>query len=230
MYEEGWSGIMSGHSVVILDPRQGKILKCNFTPWLEARLLRLFFMTQLERSLLPNGRMLVGPKEYFTYKLLLKPIDRYEARIVFRGVDGFADGVFKAVRELHDTCSLAHMDLRLENICFDNQTQWPILIDLDRSALKDSECDRHHLPSTSTMYQPLGENWVLENIDLLQMGLMFCYILDESIDSSYDCGTFDYNRYYPTQSIHPYLCSLLGGQWPSESVHENFIRDPIFVV
>ena len=61
--------------------------------------------------------------------------------------------------------------------------------------------------------------------------LMFCHILDMSIDSSYDDGTFDYNKYYPTtQSIHPYLRSLLDGQWPSESDHANFISDPKFVV
>ena len=225
--------IMSGHSVVILDPRQSKILKGNFCPRLELRLHQLYEYgkdAQLERSLLPNGKMIVGPREYFTYELLLKPIDRYEARVIFGGVDRFADGVFKALRELHDTCGLAHMDLRLENICFDPQTHRPILIDLDWSATKDSECDRHHLPSTSTRYKPLDQNWVLENIDILQKGLMFCHILDESIDSSYDRGTFNYNRYYPThQSIHPYLHSLLDGQWPSELEHANFINNPTFL-
>ena len=227
--------IMSGHSVVILDPRQSKILKCNFCSGPEARLLLLLNMAQardaqLERSLLPNGTMLVGPREYFTYELLLKPIDRYEARRVFGGVDGFVDGVFKALRELHDTCGLAHMDLRLENICFDPQTHRPILIDLDRSAPKDYECDRHHLPSTSTMYKPLDENWVLENIDLLQTGLMFCHILDDSIDSSYDICTFNYNRYYPThQSIHPCLHSLLRGQWPSVADRVDLITKPAFL-
>ena len=225
--------ILSGHSVVILDQRQ--ILKCNLIPAFGHRLLQLFSVgergPQLERSLLPNGRMIVEGKEYFTYKLLLKPIDRYEARIIFGGEDRFADGVFKALHELHDTCSLAHMDLRLENVCFDPVNHQPILIDLDRSAPKDDQCYYHHLPSTSTMYRPRDQNWVLENIDLLQVGLMFCHILDMSIDSSYDDGTFDYNRYYPTtQSIHPYLRSLLDGQWPSESDHANFISDPKFVV
>ena len=147
--------IMSGHSVVILDPQQGKIIKCDICSGEAYRLLSLLSMAQgaqLERSLLPNGKMIVERREYFTYKLLLKPIDRYEARRAFGGVDGFADGVFKALRELHDTCGLAHMDLRLENICFDPQTHQPILIDLDRSAPKDYECDYYHLPSTSTMY------------------------------------------------------------------------------
>ena len=138
--------------------------------------------------------------------------------------------MFKALRELHDTCGLAHMDLRLENICFDPKTHRPILIDLDRSAPKDYECDRHHLPSTSTMYKPLDENWVLENIDLLQTGLMFYHILDDSIDSSYDICTFNYNRYYPThQSIHPCLHSLLRGQWPSEVDRVDLITKPAFL-
>ena len=225
--------IMSGHSVVILNPRRSKILKCNFCFGLATRLHELFLMPQardalLERSLLPNGTVVVGPKTYFTFKLLLKPIDRYEARGVFGGVDGFADGVFNALRELHDTCSLAHMDLRLENVCFDPGTRRPILIDLDRSARKASGVTHYNLPSTSTMYKPLHTNWVLENIDLLQMGLMFCYILDKSIDNSYDRGTFDYNRDYPT-SIHPYLHSLLVGQWPSALEHANFISDPKFL-
>ncbi|CAI8026378.1 hypothetical protein GBAR_LOCUS15151, partial [Geodia barretti] len=42
---------------------------------------------------------------------------------------GLADGVFKALHELHDTCSLAHMDLKLDNVCFDPLTHQPILID-----------------------------------------------------------------------------------------------------
>ena len=224
--------IMSGHSVVILDPRQSKILKGNFLPRLELRLNKLYEYgkdAQLERSLLPNGRMIVGPREYYTYKLLLKPIDRYEARRVFGGVDGFADGMFKALRELHDTCGLAHMDVRLENVCFDPQTHRPILIDLDRSATKDYGCNHYHLPSSTTMYKPLDKSWVLENIDLLQTGLMFCHILDESIDSSYDRGTFNYNRYYPTQSIHPCLHSLLRGQWPSEVDRVDLITKPAFL-
>ena len=59
--------IMSGQSVVILDPRQSKILKCNFCSGPEARLYSLLSMAQardaqLERSLLPNGTMLVGPR------------------------------------------------------------------------------------------------------------------------------------------------------------------------
>ena len=85
---------------------------------------------QLERSLLPDSKMLVGPRVYFTYKLLLKPIDRYEASIIFGGVDRFADGVFKALHELHDTCSLAHMDMKLAKVVFDPLTHQPILIDL----------------------------------------------------------------------------------------------------
>ena len=228
--------IMSGYSVVILDPRQSKILKCNFSAVEANQLNRLERMAQaweLDRSLLPNDTMLVGPREYFTFKLLLKPIDRYKARGLFGGVDGFADGVYKALRELHDTCDLAHMDLRLENVCFDPQTHQPILIDLDRSAPKVTPCHRHHLPYTSTMYNPgpgLDQTWVLWNIDLLQMGLMFCYILDESIDSSYDRSTFNYNQYCPThQSIHPYLQSLLGGKWPSEPLHVDFINTPTFL-
>ena len=223
--------IMSGHSVVILDPRQSKILKCNFCLGPELRLNKLYEYgkdAQLERSLLPNGRMIVGPREYYTYKLLLKPIDRYEARRVFGGVDGFADGMFKALRELHDTCGLAHMDVRLENVCFDPQTNRPILIDLDRSAPKGNHCIRNNLPTTSTMYKRLDRNWVLENIDLLQTGLMFCHILDDSIDSSYDICTFNYNQYYPTQSIHPCLHSLLRGQWPSEVDRVDLITKPAF--
>ena len=221
--------IMSGHSVVMLDPRHSKILKCNFCLGPENQLLSLLIMdAKLERNLLPNGRMIIGPRQYFTYELLLKPIDRYEARGIFGGVDRFADGVFKALRELHDTCGLAHMDVRLENICFDPQTHRPILIDLDRSATKDNGCDYYNLPS-STMYQPLDQSWVLENIDILQTGLMFCHILDESIDRSYDRGTFNYNRYYPTQSIHPCLHSLLRGQWPSEVDGVDLITKPAFL-
>jgi hypothetical protein len=66
-------------------------------------------------------------------------------------------------------------------------------------------------------------------IDILQTGLMFCHILDDSIDSSYDICTFNYNRYYPTQSIHPCLHSLLRGQWPSEVDRVDLITKPAFL-
>ena len=70
----------------------------------------------LERSLLPMEEVMIG------------------LNTTFGGVDGFAAGVVSALYELYNMGHLAHLDLRLENICFDPDSHKAILINLDRSA------------------------------------------------------------------------------------------------
>ena len=41
--------------------------------------------------------------------------------------------VYEAIKELHDNCHCAHLDVRLANICLDNSGYGVKLIDLDRS-------------------------------------------------------------------------------------------------
>jgi len=48
----------------------------------------------------------------------------------------FIEAVYSALSELHTKLHLAHLDVRLENICFDAQSH-PVLVDLDRAKDKD---------------------------------------------------------------------------------------------
>ena len=67
-------------------------------------------------------------------------------------------------------------------------------------------------------------------IDLIQMGVMLCYILEKSIEQCNN-GTFDYHKYSPTDSkkqINPCLLFLLKGRRPTKSQGQEFISKPFF--
>lgn len=225
--------ISSGESVVIVDLARSKVFKHNFVSREFACALRLLNEQQtgkvhLERSLLPLEQVQIGGVHYLTYQLLLKPLSRAEARALFGGVDGFASGVVRALHELHDRSSLAHLDLRLENVCFEPDSHRAILIDLDRSGPKNHPFEKYNLPPASTMYTPPDTTWALEKVDLMQLGLMFCYILDDSTD----LPTFHYHSYNPAtvSRLHPYLLSLLHGTWPSATEQDHFCANPTFLL
>ena len=76
------------------------------------------------------------------------------------------------------TCYLNRcVDIRLKNICFHPDRHRVMLIDLARS--KSHAFPHHHFPP----FQPCPDTyWILEKVDLMQLGLIFCYILDRSID------------------------------------------------
>ena len=149
----GAQQIPSGHSVVVLDTPHNRVLKHPLQMEDTNRLyhLQLIKATGLERSLLPENMVTIGHMHYFTYQLLLQPMSRNKAKSVFQGPKGFADGVFKAIQELHSTLKLAHLDIRLENVCFQPESHMPILIDLDRATDKEFPLRLLSLPTTSTM-------------------------------------------------------------------------------
>ena len=72
----------------------------------------------------------VNEIDFFTFPLLDQPLSPDEAR---RDALTFVGSVYEAVNELHHTFKLAHLDLRLGNICFGTGTRVAKLIDLDRA-------------------------------------------------------------------------------------------------
>ena len=54
----------------------------------------------------------------FKYKALLPPLRVSEAKLHLKDL---VNGVVKALNELH-SCGIAHIDVRLENICFDEES------------------------------------------------------------------------------------------------------------
>ena len=114
----------------------------------------------------------------FTYQCLPhNPLTCSEARQCL--INLYSD-VCAAIHTLHDNLHLAHLDIRLDNICFDQQYK-PVFIDIDRAE------SRSVLPSLlgsseSCMYDTtkscIGNDW-------MQFGWMLAWILEPSTTGSY---------------------------------------------
>jgi len=77
-----------------------------------------------------------------------------------------------AGKELHKKLEVAHLDIRLENICFkESDGEFSaVLIDLDRCAPVSKRSD-FIMYSKSCMYQkPAGEWFTNEKFDWMQLG------------------------------------------------------------
>ena len=88
-----------------------------------------------------------------------------------KNIHEFIVGVVHAIRELHRV-NIAHLDIRLENICYDSQG--PILIDLDRWEAADtsfSEC------YGNTCMYPEPRKYFCEQVDNIQFGYMLLFVL-----------------------------------------------------
>ena len=78
--------------------------------------------------------------------------------------------------QLHDTYKLAHMDIRLDNICFNQQFK-PILIDLDRSEWLGSIVGQSDYASCMSRKEMSPEK-----TDWMQLGWMIAWILEPGED------------------------------------------------
>ena len=127
----------------------------------------------LERSALPLAIHYIGNMRCFEFKLYDQPLSEEEAQ---RHKVWFVSEVVKAVNELHDRAKVAHLDIRLENICVDDESNRLILVDLDRSRpIFVIAEDVHVLYGNHEMYWgPAGShNWPVSMLDWRQVGLMF---------------------------------------------------------
>lgn len=75
-----------------------------------------------------------GRLTFFQFEMM--PYLPLSSNQAFQCLMKFITGVYFALSELHSKYNLAHLDLRLENICFNMHYQ-PVLIDLDRALIKD---------------------------------------------------------------------------------------------
>lgn len=78
------------------------------------------------------------------------------------------------LKQLHAKLEVAHMDVRLENICF-NQHFEPVLIDLDRSTSIFFPCLGRFLFCESCMYP---EDKSIEQIDWVQVGWLVAWVVN----------------------------------------------------
>lgn len=83
--------------------------------------------------------------------------------------------------KIHDDFDLAHLDIRLDNIYGDRNSNefQAILIDLDRSQPKSVKHARSRLEIyKSEMYRVPDRSWTLDKVDWRQMGIMVFAILN----------------------------------------------------
>ena len=99
----------------------------------------------------------------------------------------FVASVHEAITELHDKFNVAHLDIRLGNICIDGApgTFVAKLIDLDRSHSAGmpflvSDVSKY----TSVMYKG-KDDWTLGQLDWRQLGIMIFGFLNNTPSVSY---------------------------------------------
>ena len=144
----------------------------------------LLFLTGRRRS-----SFILTPEEWFKYcnltffkfkKLPYLPLTINQAQ---RCLKDFVSGVHTALTVLHQSFRLAHLDIRLENICFDqvayqaaDQAVFPVLIDLDRATEVDTKANNllEKRYGDSLLYGRPVEvpryEWTMEHTDLKQFG------------------------------------------------------------
>ena len=128
--------VPSGQSVVIINPESQTAYKYCLASEDRDRLTSLLNLNRAARSVFPESSMAIDKITFFTFPLLNLPLLPEAAR---QQAKLFVQSVYEAINELHVTFKLAHLDLRLGNICFGTGTEYRVakLIDLDRAALVD---------------------------------------------------------------------------------------------
>ena len=160
--------VQSGQSVIIVDEVFKSVYKRCFDSLEEARLLVLL---NINPKPVNSAFPMLMNKKFFQYDLFGPPLDSQKARD--NAID-FVKSMCEAINELHDDFNIAHLDLRLANICISTNTPLSVkLIDLDRSdeAIKPfrySSLTFH----ASVMYEVPTPEWKLSQLDWRQLGIM----------------------------------------------------------
>ena len=160
--------VQSGQSVVIVDEVFKSVYKRCFDSQEEARLLVLL---NINPKPVNSAFPMSMNKQFFQYDLFGPPLDSQKARD--NAID-FVKSVCEAINELHDDFNIAHLDLRLANICISTNTPLSVkLIDLDRSdkAIKPF-CYSSLTFHASVMYKVATPEWKLSQLDWRQLGIM----------------------------------------------------------
>ena len=216
----------SGQSVVIIDVGGRKAYKRCLDPYEENRLLHLRECNpKPSRSVFPDElRMVVNARiSFFQYPLLKPPLTPQQAK---DKASSFVKLVCEAIQELHDSFNIAHLDVRLANICLTDTDDLDVkLIDLDRSE-QASTFYEYSIVSTnyraSVMYKA-DNGWTLGQLDWRQLGIMVYAFLNNITGNSYHSqepmAQSDFLKYLLKGGHYvPALCQA----WdPKEDSHQN---------
>ena len=158
----------SGESIVIVNRLKREVYKFPLLAEYALRLLELLSMKiPSTQFLLPHTRFPTRQR-FFVCRLLKPPLKAQEVKGV---LTVYLRSVVAALTELHGH-NLAHLDVRLENICFDEANR-AVFIDLDRSEQADSSVS---FKRKSLMYTYF-ESWTYKQWDWRQLGLLLVRVL-----------------------------------------------------
>ena len=185
--------VSSGDSFVV--NANGFIFKAPFG---DSERERLFFLLEKARSInqstilfaLPiNNKFVLDKKSFFVFKAFKRPLSVQEAQSV-PVMKEIAKSIHLALSSLHTVLNCAHLDVRLDNICFKevNGSNQAILVDLDRSKDKDysldliksSYCGSRKL---NAMYVAENSGWNTFNLDYRQLGILLSSLFNQTGDN-----------------------------------------------
>ena len=115
---------------------------------------------------------MVRTKVFFAFEVL--PYSPLTVENVSKCLKEFIQSLKEAITEFHEA-GFAHLDIRLENVCFNGQCE-AVLIDLDRA--QPRACNATELPNyDSAMYTPTGADWKVDKLDWMQLGFLIKFVL-----------------------------------------------------
>ena len=219
VFESGAVQVNSFTSLVIRNRDSTKYWKFNVKATMEfvsletiqAVRIELNAGSYLQQSLLHSSISQQGGRIFYQYEGLKPPLSRQEAKSHLLAL---VEGVRVALDELHRQ-SVAHMDVRLPNICFTHTSPSCVkLIDLDRCEPSFLITDAYHRYAESDMYSPRNSTWQNDQLDWKALGMIICFVLDDEVDEK------DYHRMISDGKVTngvdrlPFVKSLLEeGEW-----------------
>ena len=151
--------------------------------------------------ILPICCIKVCDLNFFGTEKQFNPLSREEALSCLYSL---VENVAAELEGLHRTDNVAHLDVRLENICFRRSTGGVVFIDFDRFQ-KANALANFHTIYDSVMYDS-GRDWTCEQLDWKQLGLMIAWII---------CGYHDYHN-------------IKLEKLRSELLHDQFLHDLLY--
>ncbi|XP_065833761.1 uncharacterized protein [Oscarella lobularis] len=184
-FGEGSIQMPSANAIVICSYKEKSVYKFIFSPVVRDHLSRVrrrlstntnYLSLRQKAFLLPEPEpVFCLDQDFFKYPLLKLPLGK---RDVTRCLADYFESVSLALQQLHE-CGMAHLDVRLENICFDGSDEsgfFAVLIDLDRAKeLKSRNTVSRLFYDGSVMYSAPREDWSLDKLDWRQLGIAYYY-------------------------------------------------------
>ena len=186
-FGEGSVQCYSGLSIVIINGNNKKVYKKSFEMSAGERLSNLLHADPIDQCVLPTARTGDG---FYVFDLVHSPLTHVQAKTC---LILFASTVKDAITSIHQR-QIAHLDIKLENVCYDVNLSKALLIDFDRSVestlFLSSPIYLEETYGKSIMYTipttfPIDANH--SNIDWRQFGIMLLQLADKNEDLQLLC-------------------------------------------